>query len=154
MLIEKWDPFKDFERLHNEVERAFSDFPFGWKRRKDWLEKPEEGKIWVPAVDIYEDEEQVVLKAEIPGIEEKNIDIKLEGNVLTMKGERKFEHEEKKKNWTRIERAYGTFQRSFSLPEYVDTEKVSAEYKNGILSIFLPKKPETKTKQIKVEIKK
>ena len=103
-----------------------------------------------PSVDIFENDNEVVVKAEMPGMEAKDIDVRLENNVLTLKGERTFEKETKEENYHRIEREYGTFTRSFALPGAVTGEKVTAEYKDGVLKVVLPKKEETKPKAIKV----
>lgn len=105
---------------------------------------------FVPAVDVYEDAKKVVLKLEVPGMEEKDLDIRVENNTLTVKGERKFEKDEKEENFHRIERRYGTFYRSFTVPTTVDTETVQASYNAGILKVELSKKPEAQPKQIKV----
>jgi len=105
---------------------------------------------WSPAVDIYETENELVLTAELPGVEEKDVEIKIEDNTLSLKGERKFEKETREENYHRIERAYGSFYRSFSLPNYVDQEKISAEYENGLLKIHMPKKAEVKPKKVKI----
>ena len=107
---------------------------------------------FAPAVDVYEDEHNVTLKIEVPGIEEKDIDVRIENNVLTVHGERKFEKEEKEENYRRIERQYGSFTRSFTLPNTVDAEKVNANYDKGVLKITLAKKAEAKPKQIKVNV--
>ena len=109
---------------------------------------------FVPAVDIYEDEKKVMLKMEVPGIEQKDLDVSVENNTLTVKGERKFEAEEKEQNFHRIERRYGSFYRSFSLPTTVDTEGVAASYNAGVLKLELKKKPEAQPKQIKVNVGK
>jgi len=105
---------------------------------------------FVPAVDIYEDPKKVVLKLEVPGMEEKDLDIRVENNTLTVKGERKFEKDEKEENFHRIERRYGSFYRAFTLPSTVDTENVGASYTAGVLKLELNKKPEAQPKQIKV----
>jgi HSP20 family protein len=107
---------------------------------------------FAPPVDVYEDEHNVTLKIEVPGIDEKDIDVRIENNVLTVHGERKFEKEEKEENFRRVERQYGSFTRTFTLPSTVDAEKVSANYDKGILRIALPKKAEAKPKQIKVNV--
>ncbi len=107
---------------------------------------------FVPPVDIYEDEHGIQLKLEAPGIDEKDLDIKVENNVLTVSGERKFEKEEKEENFHRVERRYGSFSRSFTLPNTVDTENIHADYENGVLKIRLAKRAEAKPKQIKVNI--
>src|ERR1700741_1029156 len=107
---------------------------------------------FAPPVDVYEDEHNVTLKIEVPGIDEKDIDVRIENNVLTVHGERKFEKEEKEENYRRVERQYGSFPRPFTLPTTVDAEKVQADYEKGILKIVLPKKAKAKPKQIKVNI--
>ena len=107
---------------------------------------------FAPAVDVYEDEHKVTLKIEVPGIDEKDIDIRVENNTLTVHGERKIEKEEKEENYRRVERQYGSFTRNFTLPTTVDTENVSADYDKGVLKISLPKKAEAKPKQIKVNV--
>ena len=107
---------------------------------------------FVPAVDVYEDAEKVVLKLEVPGIEEKDLDIRVENHTLTVKGERKFAQEEKEENFHRIERRYGSFYRAFTLPSTVDTENVDAKYNAGVLKLELKKKPEAQPRQIKVNI--
>jgi HSP20 family protein len=107
---------------------------------------------FAPPVDVYEDEHNITLKVEVPGIDEKDIDVRVENNVLTVHGERKFEKEEKEENFRRVERQYGSFTRTFTLPSTVDAEKVQADYEKGILKIVLPKKAEAKPKQIKVNV--
>ena len=121
-----------------------------WSR--DGSEELTDG-IWQPPVDIYEDEAVVMIKAELPGIDQKDIDVRIEGNTLTLRGERKQEHSIQKENYHRVERYYGTFQRSFSLPNTVDTEKIRAACDKGVLTITLPKKKEAKPKQINVEVR-
>jgi len=107
---------------------------------------------FAPAVDVYEDEHKVTLKIEVPGIDEKDIDVRVENNVLTVSGERKIEKDEKEENYRRVERQHGSFTRTFTLPQTVDTENVSADYDKGVLKISLPKKAEAKPKQIKVNV--
>jgi len=106
----------------------------------------------MPSVDILEKEGNLILRAELPGMTEKEIDLKVEGNTLTLKGERKMENEDKKSNYHRVESSYGSFTRSFTLPETVDLDKINAEYKNGILTITLPQKPEVKPREIPVSV--
>ena len=108
--------------------------------------------IWIPAVDIYETENEVVVKAELPEINQKDIDIQIENNTLVLRGERKFEKDTKRENFHRIERAYGSFARSFTLPNTIDQEKIHADYKDGVLKIVMPKREEIKPKQIKVSV--
>lgn len=117
------------------------------------LSEPRTGRPWSPAVDIFESENALVLKADVPDVDLKDIEVKVENQTLTVKGERKFEQDAKAKGYHRIERSYGSFVRSFSLPETVDTEHVGAELKNGVLVINLPKKEAAKPRQVKVEVK-
>jgi HSP20 family protein len=117
-------------------------------------ESPLTTASFVPAVDIYEDAQKVMLKLEVPGIEEKDLDVRVENNTLTVKGERKFEKEEKEENFHRIERRYGSFYRAFTLPSTVDTENVKASYDAGVLKLELKKKAEAQPKQIKINVDK
>jgi HSP20 family protein len=107
---------------------------------------------WAPAVDIYETENDLVLKADLPEVAEKDIDIRVENNMLTIRGERKLEESVKEDNYLRVERAYGSFSRSFSLPTTVDTESIKANYKNGVLTVEIPKRAESKPKQVKINV--
>ena len=107
---------------------------------------------WAPAVDIYETENELVIKADLPDVNEKDLDVRVENNMLTLRGERKFEQKVKEENYLRIERSYGSFSRSFSLPNTVNTETIKAEYKNGALTVELPKRAETKPRQVKVNV--
>ena len=107
---------------------------------------------WAPSVDIYETENELVLKADLPDVNEKDLDVHVENNMLTIHGERKFEQNTKEDNYLRIERSYGSFSRSFSLPNTVNTEAVKADYKNGVLTVELPKRAEAKPKQVKVNV--
>jgi len=145
MAIIKWDPFRDLVTLRERMNRLFEDMAVSRGEEKDLATSS-----WAPAVDIYETENEVVLTAEIPGIEEKDIEIKVEDNTLTLKGERKFEKETKEENYHRIERAYGSFFRSFTLPTYVDQDKVEAEHENGVLKIHMPKRAELKPRKVKI----
>jgi len=142
MSLIKWDPFREFNALPARL-------AFWGKWGKDW-EEPLSTTTYVPSVDIFETDNEVVVKAEMPGMNANDIDVRLEDNVLTLKGERHFEKDAKEENYHRIEREYGTFTRSFALPRTVNGDKVSAEYRDGILKIVLPKKEETKPKAIKV----
>lgn len=144
MAITRWDPFREVASLQNRMNSLFRDFNGG--------EGPLTTASFVPAVDIYEDDKKVLLKLEVPGIEEKDLDIRVENHTLTVKGERKFEAEEKEQNFHRIERRYGSFYRAFTLPTTVDTENVKAGYTAGVLKLELSKKPEAQPKQIKVNI--
>jgi HSP20 family protein len=117
------------------------------------LSEPQTNRPWAPAVDIYETENELVLKADLPDVDLKDIDVRVENQTLTISGERKFEKKDTTKGYHRIERSYGTFVRSFSLPNSFDTETIGAEYKNGVLSVTLPKKETAKPRQVKVEVK-
>jgi HSP20 family protein len=145
MAITRWDPFRDVVALQNRVNSLFRDF-------SENGDSPLTTASFVPPVDIYEDAEKVVLKLEAPGIDEKDLDVRVENHTLTVKGERKFEKEEKEENFHRIERRYGSFFRAFTLPSTVDTEHVDARYNAGVLKLELKKKPEAQPKQIKVNV--
>src|SRR6516225_3556794 len=145
-VLTRWDPFREFSTLQDRMNRLFRD-SFGEGR-----EEALTTTAFAPPVDVYEDEHNVTLKIEVPGIEEKDIDVRIENHTLTVHGERKFEKEEKEENYRRVERQYGSFTRTFTLPQTVDTENVSANYEKGVLKIALPKKAEAKPKQIKVNV--
>jgi HSP20 family protein len=145
-VLTRWDPFREFSTLQERMNRLVRD-SFG-----DGREEALTTSTFAPAVDVYEDEHNVTLKIEVPGIEEKDIDVRIENNTLTVHGERKFEKEEKEENYRRVERQYGSFTRSFTLPNTVDTEGVTATYDKGMLKIKLAKKAEAKPKQIKVSV--
>jgi len=145
MAITRWDPFREVVALQNRMNSLFGNM-------NNETESALTTANFVPAVDVYEDEKKVVLKLEVPGIEEKDLDVSVENNTLTVKGERKFEKEEKEENFHRIERRYGSFYRAFSLPTTVDTENIAAKYEAGVLKLELTKKPEAQPKQIKVNI--
>ena len=146
MAITRWDPFREVVALQNRMNSLFRDLNDG--------ESPLTTASFVPAVDIYEDAQKVMLKLEVPGIEEKDLDIRVENNTLTVKGERKFEKEEKEENFHRIERRYGSFYRAFTLPSTVETESVKANYEAGVLKLELKKKAEAQPKQIKINVDK
>src|SRR5947209_13344353 len=117
------------------------------------LSEPQSNRPWSPAVDIYETENDLVLKADLPDVNLKDIDVRVENQTLNISGERKFEQEENGKGYHRLERNYGRFTRSFAVPNSFDTEKISADYKNGVLTVSLPKKEAAKPRQVKVELK-
>ena len=117
------------------------------------LSEPRAGRPWSPAVDIFETEDELVLKADVPEVDLRDIDVRVENQTLTLSGERKFDQEETSKGYHRIERGYGQFTRSFSVPSTVDTEKVGAEYHNGVLTVKLPKKAAAKPRQVKIDVK-
>jgi HSP20 family protein len=140
MSLIKWDPFRELNTLEDRLGRLFG---------KEW-KAPPSTTAWNPSVDIFENENDVVIKVELPGLTAKDIDLRLENNVLMLKGERRFEKETKEENYHRIEREYGTFSRAFAMPVTVNPDKVTAEYKDGVLKIVLPKKEETKVKPIDI----
>ena len=144
MSIQRWNPARDFARLQDEVNRLF-DTSLG-------LTRSGESYGWTPAVDVFEDTEGVTFKFDLPEVEGKDVDVRLEDGTLTVRGERKLEREEKREGYHRIERAYGTFARSFSVPATLDPEKVTAEHKNGVLRIFVPRRAEAKPKSINVKV--
>ena len=131
------------------VSRLFEDFFNGFPFTSPLSDNRE---TWTPSVDILEKDGNLILRAELPGISEKQIEIKLEGNILTLKGERKMEKEDDKANYHRVESFYGSFTRSFRLPDTVDAEKISADYKNGVLTITIPQRPEVKPREIPVTV--
>jgi HSP20 family protein len=139
MSLIKWDPFGEFDTLGR---------PGGVFGRKWGTPLPT--SVWNPAVDIFENDNEIVIKAELPGLNAKDIEVKFENNVLVLKGERRFEKETKEENYHRIEREYGAFSRAFTVPFAVKSENVTAEYKDGVLKVVLPKKEEIKPKPIKV----
>jgi HSP20 family protein len=143
MPIAKYDPFADLE-----------NFPSGLRLFQDTVSRLLEptSRPWAPPVDILETENELILKADLPDVDQKDIDIQMENGTLTLKGERRFEKKEGKHGYHRIERSYGSFVRYFTLPETVDAERVRADYKNGVLSITLPKKEVAKPRSVKVEV--
>jgi HSP20 family protein len=146
-LLTRWDPFREFATLQDRMNRLVRD-SFATEGREEALTNT----TFAPPVDVYEDEHNVTLKIEVPGIDEKDIDVRIENHTLTVHGERKFEKEEKEENYRRVERQYGSFTRTFTLPDTVDHENVQADYDKGVLKIKLAKKAEAKPKQIKVNV--
>ena len=138
MALVRWDPFREFNPMNEQLGTFLG------------RGSPQSTTAWNPSVDIFENDNEVIFKAELPGMTAKDIEVKLENNVLMLKGERRFEKETKEENYHRIEREYGNFSRSFALPAAVDGDKVTAEYKDGILKVTLPKKEEIKPKPIKI----
>jgi len=143
--ITRWDPFRNLSSLQEQVNRLFES---------NFQGQADKGALttWAPAVDIYETENELVLQAELPDVNEKDIDVRVENNMLTIRGERKFEAKVKEENFLRVERTYGSFSRSFSLPNTVNTEAIKAEYAKGVLKIELPKRAESKPRQVKVSV--
>src|SRR5271166_3935046 len=144
MSLIKYTPFTEFET-----------FPVGLKAFQDTVNRlftEPNGRPWLPPVDIKETENDLILKADIPDVDMKDVDVHVENGTLTIRGERKFEAEKKDGSWHRVERSYGTFERAFTLPETVDVEAVKADYKAGVLTITIPKKEVAKPRQIKVAV--
>ena len=147
MAIVKYNPFRDLRTMQEQMNRLLD---LAWSRESG--EELREG-VWQPAVDIFEDADSVVIKAELPDIDQKDIEVRIEDNTLMLKGERKLDQSIQKENYHRVERYYGPFQRSFSLPPTIDQEKIKANCERGVLTIVLPKREEKKPKQITVEVK-
>ena len=151
MTIVRWDPFREFAQLQDRLNRVFADAYGRTSHGGD------EGLMtsgsWVPPVDIYDNgNHELVMKAELPDMTREDIDITVENFVLTIKGEKKFPDDVKEEQYHHAERRYGGFSRSFSLPQTVDTAKVGAEYRNGVLTVRLPLREEAKPRQIKVDV--
>lgn len=143
MSLIKWDPFRELGSLRNELNRIFTAGDGGGLSSLE---------AWTPSVDVVENDKAIKIKVELPEVEKKDIDVSIDGDTLTVSGERKLEKEEKKEDYTRIERSYGSFSRSFTLPDYVDREKIKAESKDGILKLTLPKTRPGKSEAKKVAI--
>ena len=148
MAIVRWDPLRDLVSLQERMNRMFEDSYRGAGSSDDWAL----GGAWAPAVDIYEQDGNIVMKAELPGVDPKDVDVRLENNTLTLSGQRRLDSEVKQENYHRVERAYGTFTRSFTLPSVVDQGHIKAEYKDGVLKVTLPKREEAKPKQINIAV--
>jgi HSP20 family protein len=149
MAIVRWEPFRDLLSLQERMNRLFDDSVRGLGRSEDdWAL----GGSWAPAVDIFEHEGNIVLKAELPGVDPKDVDVRLENNTLTLRGERKLDREVKKESYHRVERSYGSFTRSFTLPSVVDQTRIKADFKDGVLQVTLPKREEAKPKSISIEV--
>jgi len=145
-VLTRWEPFREFVTLQDRMNRLFREsYPEG---REEALTT----STFAPPVDVYEDEHSITLKIEVPGIDEKDIDVRLENGTLTLRGERKFEEKKEEGGWHRVERSYGHFERVFTLPDSVNPDGVKADYKNGTLTITLPKKEIAKPKQVKIQV--
>jgi HSP20 family protein len=144
-IMNRWEPTRGTMTLQDQLSRVFGEVP---------ERTGEESNLtaWAPAVDIYETENDLVIKADLPEVNPQDLDIRVANNILTIRGERKFEQKVNEENYLRIERAYGAFTRSFSLANSVKSEEIKAEYQNGALSLHIPKREETKPKQIKVNV--
>jgi len=143
--LTRWEPFRGATALQDQVNRLFGDV---------FERAGEESSLtaWAPSVDIYETEHELVVKADLPEVDPKDLDIRVENNILTIRGERKFEKKVSEENYLRVERAYGSFARSFTLANTVNSEAIKADYQNGVLTLSIPKKEEAKPKQIKVNV--
>jgi HSP20 family protein len=148
--LSPWHPVNDlsleFTHMQREIDRIFDRFRGG-------AQEDDQSSYWIPPVDIVERENDYFVKVELPGVEKKDVKITAQNDILTIKGEKKMEHEKKGDNYRRIERSYGTFQRSFTLPSSVISDKIEASYDGGILTISLPKVAEAKPKEIEVKVK-
>jgi HSP20 family protein len=146
MNLVKWNPWREMPMLHNRINRMFDDPFFSLGRLSD----EDSLGMWNPAVDLYEKDDQFIIKAELPGVNKDDIKVDLKDRVLTLSGERTYENEVKEENYYRRERSYGKFQRAFTLPADVDSEKIKAEFKDGVLQIEVPKPEDRKAKQVTV----
>ncbi|HTT32583.1 MAG TPA: Hsp20/alpha crystallin family protein [Methylomirabilota bacterium] len=143
--IARWEPFRGVTTLQDQINRLFND---AFERTGEQSSL----SAWAPAVDIYETEQELVVKADLPDVDPKDLDIRVENNLLTIRGERKFEKKVSEENYLRVERSYGSFARSFTLANTVNSEAIKADYQNGVLTLTLPKREEAKPKQIKVNV--
>ena len=144
-IVTRWEPRRGLTTLQDQINRLFSD---------SFDRTGEEGSLtaWAPAVDIYETEHELVVKADLPDIDPKDLDIRVENNILTIRGERKFEKQVNEDKYLRVERSYGSFARSFTLANTVNAEAIKADYQNGVLTLTIPKREEAEPKQIKVNV--
>jgi len=149
MAIVRWEPFRDLLATQDRFNRLFNE-TFARAFGNDELTS----RSWAPPVDIYETDNNIVLKAEMPGVDPKDVEVRVEDNTLYLKGERKFEKETKEDNYHRIERSYGSFAGSFALPGSIDSDKVEANFKDGLLTLTMPKREEAKPKTIKINVSK
>jgi HSP20 family protein len=142
--LNRWEPFTSNSGLESQVNRIFTEL----------MGRSQESNLtsWAPAVDIFESEHALVVKADLPDVKPEELDIRVENNILTIRGERKFEKKVDEKNYLRVERSYGSFARSFSLANTVNSEAIKADYKDGVLTLTIPKREEAKPKQIKVNV--
>lgn len=143
--VSRWEPFRGALNLQDQINRLFGDV-------LDRSSQESNLTTWAPPVDIYENEHELIVKAELPGIDPKDLDIRVENNILTIRGERKFDEKVKENNCLRVERAYGSFSRSFALANTVNSEAIKADYQNGVLTLTIPKREEAKPKQIEVNV--
>ena len=151
MSVVKWSPLKELEDMRRDMDRLFEDFLVPGRRRRGWLAKPEGGVV-VPNIEMFDRKNEIVVRAELPGVAKENVDLTITKDTLTLKGEVKKEEEIKEEDYYASERSYGSFTRSVALPVEVDSEKATAGFKNGILEIVLPKREESRPKEIKIEV--
>lgn len=147
MAMMKWDPLQELHSMQQQMEQLLE------QTRLRALGEPLEPGLWQPAVDIFEDEREVVVKMEVPEIEQKDIDVQIEGDTLIISGERRLEREESRQNYHRIERSYGPFRRTFALPAAVDQGQIRASIESGVLKVILPKRTSGQPRQIEVQVK-
>ena len=146
MNLMRWDPYREIASLQDRLNRAFGGYAYGSREREDEMQL----SAWAPPVDIAEEKDRILITAELPGFQETEIEIQTENGMLTLRGERKFENETDGKSYHRVERSYGQFVRSFSLPNNVDREKIQASFKDGLLQVELPKREDAKPRTIKI----
>ncbi|MBI3949490.1 MAG: Hsp20/alpha crystallin family protein [Acidobacteria bacterium] len=146
MTLVRFDPFRDLMDLQHRINRLFEETSRG---EREELARA----VWSPSVDIYEDPDTILIEADLPGLNKDNVSVNLENNVLTIQGERRLANEEQRESYHRIERAYGSFTRSFTIPSNVQADKIEAEFKDGVLQVRLPKREEAKPRQIEVKVK-
>lgn len=149
MAVVRWDPFRDLMTIQDRMNRLFEQTLSRTQGEAEGIAP----STWAPAVDILETPDSIVMKAELPGLKKEDIDIQVRDNTLTLRGERRFDKEEKQENYLRIERAYGSFHRAFTLPTTIQQERIRAVFRDGVLELMLPKAEEAKPKQIQIEVK-
>ena len=150
MAIVRWEPFRELLTAQDRFNQLFNQ-AFGQALGSEGQEDLS-NRVWAPAVDIYESEQNLVVKTELPGIDPKDVEVRIENQTLFIRGERKFERDVKEQSYHRVERSYGSFARSFTLPNTVNPENVKAEYKDGVLTLTLAKREEAKPKTIKIQV--
>jgi HSP20 family protein len=146
MALVRWNPIRDFSVLQNQMNRLFEDAMGTWLGESNGRGNTN----WVPLADIYETDSDLIVRAELPGVDPKMVDLRVENNALTIRGERPFEQKVDKEHYHRLERSYGAFSRSFALPATVDADKIRAQYRDGILNLTLPKSEKAKPKRIQI----
>lgn len=153
MAIVTWQPFRELAAMQHRLDRMFSDtLPRAYAGFRVPSGEDQGLGAWAPAVDIFETDQNVVLKAELAGVDPKDVEVRVENNTLYLKGQRKVDTEVKEENYHRVERSFGSFARSFALPDSVDADKVAAEYQNGILTLTIPKKEKAKSRAISIKV--